>query len=145
MVINTVITPPVPPYQNLPIERRFYLPRRFVITAIALGLTTLVTTNFNNEYRIGQNVRFIIPNGFGTRQLNEQTGYVISLPALNQVEVEIDSLPFDPFIASANTTQAQILAIGDVNTGYINPFGRFTPFTSIPGAFINISPRKGIL
>jgi len=136
----TVISYPIPAYQNLPIEPQFYQPSRFVISAIALGVTTVVTTTVNNNYVIGQLVRLIIPPSFGTRQLNEQQGYVISIPNPNQVELTIYSVGFDAFINSTATTQAQILAIGDINTGVTNANGRSSTGTFIPGSFINISP-----
>jgi len=136
----TVISYPIPPYSNLPINAQYYEPSRFVISAISLGQTTIITTTINNNYVIGQLVRLIIPPSFGTRQLNEQEGYVISIPAANQVELNIYSVGFDLFINSTATTQAQILAIGDINSGTQNSNGRSNTGTFIPGAFINISP-----
>ncbi len=137
---NTVISYPIPAYQNLPIESQFYKPSRFVISAITLGQTTLVTTTENMNYTIGQLVKFIIPPEYGTRQLNEQQGYVISIPSSNQVEVEISSAQMDPFISASASNQPQILAIGDINSGVTNSSGRSNNITYIPGSFINISP-----
>lgn len=136
----TVISSPFPAYQNLPIEPQFYQPSRFVISAITLGMTTTVTTTVNNNYTIGQQVRLIIPPSFGCRQLNEQSGYVLSIPNPNQVVISINSVGYDPYIASSAHTQAQILAIGDVNSGQTNSNGRNSNLTYIPGSFINISP-----
>jgi len=39
-----------------------------------------------------------------------------------------------------NTTEPQIIAIGDNNSGSINSNGRTNLGTTIPGAFRNISP-----
>ena len=145
-MIGPVISYPIPAYSNLPINAQFYQPSRFVISAISLGRTTTVSTTQNVNYVIGQQVRLIIPPTFGTRQLNEQTGYVISIPNPNQVTLNINSTGFDAFINSSATTQAQILGIGDVNTGYTSPSGRSILPTNgntnivIPGSFINISP-----
>lgn len=142
----TVISYPIPPYSNVPIEPQFYQPRRFVISAISLGTTTTVTTTQDMDYVIGQLVRLIIPPTFGTRQLNEQQGYVIAIPADNQVTLDINSQGFDSFVNSSATTKAQILAIGDINSGYQSSTGRSIPTVngntqiSIPGSFINISP-----
>lgn len=127
-------------YQNLPIESQYYQPSRFVIDDITLGTTTLVTTSLTVNYVIGQLVRFIVPQPFGTRQLNEQQAIVLSIPSTNQVEVNINSTNYDAFIASSSTTKAQILAIGDINTGQINANGPRYTKTNIPGSFINISP-----
>lgn len=141
MVQNTVISYPIPLYANVPIHAEYYQPSRFVISAISLGITTTVTTTVNHNYVIGQEVRLIVPPTFGSRALNEKTGFVISIPADNQVELNIDSIGVDAFIASSATTQAQILGLGDINTGVINASGRSPTGTFIPGSFINISPN----
>lgn len=138
-----VISYPIPIYQNVPIESDFYQPRRFIIEDIDLGVTTLVTTTVDHDYVIGQLIRLIIPAQFGSYQLNEAKGYVISIPSLDQVEVDIDSSRnVDAFISATVTTASpQILAIGDVNTGPVNSEGRRNNITYIPGSFINISPQ----
>lgn len=137
----TVISYPISAYQNVPIAPQFFQPSRFVISAITRGITTTVTTTVDQNYVVGQLIRFIIPPSFGIRQLNEQQGYVISIPAVNQVVVDIDSRFMDPFIASSATTKAQILAIGDTGNGTVNATGRRSTGTTIPGSFINISPQ----
>jgi hypothetical protein len=136
---------PIPPYNNPRIEPRFFKPRRFTITAITLGVETLITTLFNNHYEIGQLCRLLIPVQFGSYQLNYQTGYVTALPAPNQVLININSLSVNVFTPNPTNlplskTLPQIIAIGDINSGYISHTGNYAPFTSIPGAFINISP-----
>jgi len=137
----TVISYPIPIYSNLPIQSDFYKPKRFVIENIGLGMTTTITTTENHDYVVGQLCRLIIPPTFGSRQLNGRQGYVISIPADDQVVLDIDSAQnVDPFIASSATTKAQILAIGDGNSGIINSEGRVNNVTFIPGSFINISP-----
>lgn len=135
----TVISYPVPLYQNVPINKEYYAPWKFDITAISIGQTTLVTTYIPHNYVIGQEVRFIIPITFGTRQLNEKKGYVISIPSPTQVLVNIDSSQMDPFILSTAPTKAQILPIGDINSGAQNQT-RVNQITYIPGSFINVSP-----
>lgn len=141
MSSDTVISYPIPLYQNLPIESQFYQPGRFVISAVSLGQTTTITTTVDTNYVIGQQCRLIIPPSYGCRQLNELTGLVLSLPASNQVELNIYSSGGDAYTASSATTKAQILAIGDVNSGDINSSGRIQNNTGIPGSFINISPE----
>jgi hypothetical protein len=140
---NTVISYPIPPYSNPPIQPQYYLPSQYFITNITLGVTTIITISINDvfNYVIGQLVRLIIPPTFGTRQLNGQLAYVISLPASNQVELNINSIGMDAFIASDANTQSQILPVGDANTGPINSNGRSQTGTFIPGSFINISPK----
>ena len=141
MTINTVISYPIPVYQNVPIEAQYYQPSRFVISDVTLGQTTIITTSVNHNYVIAQQVRLIIPSTFGCRQLNEQTGLVLSIPGPTQVELNIDSSKnVDPYISSTQTTPAQILAIGDLNFGFINGNGRVNQGTYVLGSFINISP-----
>jgi len=135
---NTVITFPVPLYQNSPIQAGFYKPNFFFISAITLGYQTVVTTTVDHNYVVGQLVRLLIPNGFGSRQLNEVPGYVISIPATNQVTLDIVSSNADPFINANLNTKAQIVAVGDVNAGNLNSNGT-TLSLSVPGSFINIS------
>jgi len=131
---------PIALYNNLPIHTEYYTPQFFFISGITLGQTTLVTTTVNHDYVIGQECRLIIPPSNGCRQLNEVKGFVISIPQADQVLLTIDSSRnVDPFQTSSATTQPQILAIGDVNTGAINS-GRTNNITYIPGSFRNISP-----
>jgi hypothetical protein len=98
------------------------------------------------DYVIGQLVRLTIPSKYGSRALNEVEGYVISIPTTNSVEIDINSIGTDPFIASPtflpfqSQTLAKIIAIGDINTGAINATGRINMGTFIPGSFIDISP-----
>ncbi len=140
--VGKVISYPIPAYQNLPIESQFYQPSRFVISDVDLGQTTVVTTTEDTNYVIGQVVRILIPPSFGCRQLNEVQGIVISIPADNEVELNIDSSRnVDPYIASSANTKAQILAIGDYNSGARNISGRLNTITFVPGSFTNISPQ----
>ncbi len=141
---GTVLSSPIPLYQNLQIDADFYKPSRFVISSITLGPTTLVETSVDHNYVIGQEIRLLIPPVFGCYQLNESKGYVLSMPADNQVIVSINSSEnVDPFIASSDTfpAVAQILAIGNLNSGAINTSGRISNINYIPGSFLNISPQ----
>lgn len=133
---------PHPPFNNVEIQSQFYQPSLFFISNIALGFTTIVTTAVNNNYVIGQLVRLLIPPAYGCSQLNEQEGYVFSLPAPNQVEVGINSYGGNAFVSSPpnQKNKPQIAALGDINSGVVSSTGRSVPTTAIPGSFINISP-----
>jgi hypothetical protein len=132
---------PIAPENNPPIHPEWYKPRVFNIAAITNGPYTIVTTTVPHDYVVGQEVRFLISQIFGERQLNEKTGLVTFVPAANQVEVNIDSSFFDLFTPNptSGSSQPQIVAIGDVNSGPIN-FGRSHNKTYIPGSFRDISP-----
>ena len=133
----------IAPYRNPPIEPQYYAPRQYDIANLTLGVNTIVTTTVNHDYMIGQQIRLLIPEFYGSRQLNEQTGYVIAIPALNQVTTTINSTNANIFISSPSFTNqvAQIVAIGDVNSGIINTSGIINNVTFVPGSFINISPN----
>jgi hypothetical protein len=142
---TTVISYPTPPYSNPPIEPQFYMPSRFVITAIAMGTTTIVTTSVNHNYVIGQNVKLLIPQLYGAAPLTGQQGIVISIPSPTQVEIIINSTNYNAFIPTPIPTPVdldvpQIIAIGDINSGITNNQGRTHTGKHIPGSFINISP-----
>ena len=140
-----ILSYPIPPYQNLPIETQFYQPSVFVISAIGLGLATTVTTTTNMNYVVGQQVRLNVPSNYGSYQLNQQTGYVLSIPAANQVILSINSsFNVSPFVMTpppnnVATSQPQIVAVGDINQGYTSSTGANIPLVTIPGSFINIS------
>lgn len=142
----SAIVGPIPPYSNPPIEPQFFQPSVFYISAISLGQTTTITTSINHNYVLGQLTRLLIPSKYGAQALNEQQGYVIAIPALNQVTLDINSINSDPFISSPtflpfqSKTPPQIVAVGDRNSGTINANGRNPTGTFIPGSFINISP-----
>lgn len=132
---------PIAPQSNPPINPQYYQPSQFVITAVTLGKTTIVTTASADNYVVGQQVRLLIPTTYGCVQLNGAFGYVISLPSPTQVEVAIDSSNnVNSFVAGTGKTSPQIIPIGDINTGQINSSGTTSNITYIPGSFINISP-----
>lgn len=133
---------PIAPESNPPINPQFYQPSQFDIASIVNGPTTLVTTTVDHNYVVGQLVRLLISQLYGSRQFNEQTANVILIPNPNQVVLAIDSASFDVFIPnpSSGSTQPQIVAVGDLNSGPINSQGRSNNGTFIPGSFIDISP-----
>lgn len=133
---------PIAPENNPPITPQYYQPGIFDISAITIGPTTTVTTTVNHNYVMGQLVRLLISQLYGSFQLNEQQGTVVLIPSPNQVVLNINSTNADHFISnpSSGTTQPQIVAIGDVNSGTVNSQGRSNTGTYIPGSFIDISP-----
>jgi hypothetical protein len=135
-----LVTGPIPPYSNPQIEPQFFEPSQFFISSLTTGITTLVTTTVNHNYVIGQEVRLLIPKGYGSTQLNECTGLVIGIPMPNQVTLTTNSQQANQFINANLLQKPQIIAIGDVNTGAINAEGRDFTLTYIPGSFLNISP-----
>lgn len=135
------IVGPIAPYSNVPINAQYYQPSRFVISALSFGASTTVTTTVDNNYVVGQLCRLLIPSNCGSRQLNEAEGYVLSIPAANQVTLAIYSVGTTALIVPSSGTLPQIMAIGDINSGQINSNGSQNTVTYIPGSFINISPN----
>lgn len=151
MTFFPVIGGPIAPYSNVPIAPQNYQPSQFDITALSYGVTTTVTmanstNNVAPNYVVGQEIRLNIPEKYGANQLNGKSGFVISIPSSSQVEVAINSIGTNPFIASPafqtgqSQTPAQIIAIGDIGNGKVNSAGRTNQSTFIPGSFINVSP-----
>ena len=136
----SIVSYPTPLYSNPAIEPQFYTPNKFNINAISQALIAVVTTSLPHEFVIGQEVRFIIFESYGMRQLNGRSALVISIPATDQVEVNIDTRFFDPFVNSGTNTPSQIIAIGEINSGVINS-SFSSQETFIPGSFRNISPN----
>lgn len=137
---STVISYPIPIYQNVPIHDEYYLPTRFVISNIDIGTVTIVTTALPHNFVVGQEVRLLVPNGYGSTKLSGISGLVIEIPSTTQVTLDIFSIGVDPFISASLSQQPQIIPIGDVNSGKINASGRIMQGTFIPGNFLNISP-----
>jgi hypothetical protein len=137
----SVISGPIAPYSNPEIEPQFYKPRVYVISNVSLGSTTIVTTDEDHDYEIGQLVRLLIPSAYGCNELNGTQSYVIDIPSSNQVTLALYSTGGNPFFASTYYMVPYIMAIGEINTGVINPQGPVNLGTAIPGSFINISPN----
>lgn len=113
-----------------------YAPGVSFISAITLGSTTTIDTTAPHNCVVGQEVAFRIPDAWGTTELNSLPnesipgspvyGYVVSVTDSNTVVVNIDSsayTAFDSNIAVSSVsglTHAQMLAVGDVNTGGVD-------------------------
>jgi hypothetical protein len=138
--MSAPIIGPQPIYNNPPIEPQFFQPSRFVISAVSLGVTTTITTSVAHNYVLGNLVRLGFPNGYGCAQINKSVGYVVSLPSTTQIQINLNSIGTDPFIAANLKQQPQIVAVGEINSGQINANGRMPTNTFIPGSFMNISP-----
>jgi len=113
-----------------------YAPGVSFISDITLGSTTTVDTTAPHNCVVGQEVAFRIPDAWGTTELNSLPnesipgspvyGYVVSVTDSNTVVVNINSsayTAFDSNIAVSSVsglTHAQMIAVGDVNTGGVD-------------------------
>lgn len=148
-----------------------YFPGTSVISAITLGTTTTIDTASAHNFVVGQEVAFRIPSLWGTVELNSLPntlvpgspvyGYVIAVTDYNTVVVNINSSAYTAFNSNETVSQvpglsyAQIVAVGDVNTGgvlissgsplypspYFSPIGTTTVPTingpAIRGSYVN--------
>jgi hypothetical protein len=156
-----------------------YQPGVTYISAITTGSTTTIDTTSAHNLVVGQEVAFRVPSNWGTTQLNSlpnvnipgspMYGYVIAVTDYNTVVVNINSSAYTAF--NSNQTFAgfpgqqfaQMVAVGDVNTGgvqisagsqlypppYITPIGTTRVNTingpAIQGAYFNNTSQGFII
>jgi hypothetical protein len=112
------------------------VPNFFIISALTLGETTAVTTSVDHNFSVGQLVRFLIPNRYKTRGLNEKEAVVISIPSTTELVCNIQSMDFTPFVSSpyvasiTNITQAVGATVTAANSFRI---GDLVTFTDVEG------------
>ncbi len=144
-----------------------YVPYGVNITAVSTGTTTTITTAVNHGFVVGQEVFFVLPQvsstawgmnqldtfAFNTANVVPQQAYVTSVPAANQIVVNVNSTGFTAFAfptsaqAALGITFPQVLGIGDQNSGATNavtPLPFVPPAITIPGAFY-ANTRQGVL
>lgn len=113
-----------------------------IIAITSEGAFTLVTTEIDHGFVVGNLVRFQIPPQYGMRELNPLHAYVINAPMPNQVLLSIQTLEFTPFVLPMSAPPvvldpAQIIPAGDANSGTSAPGGVLESLT-IPGAYQQI-------
>lgn len=157
-----------------------YQPGVAFISAITTGTTTTIDTTSAHNFVVGQEVAFRIPSVYGTTQLNSLPntqipgspiyGYVVSVTDYNTVVVNINSTGYTAFNSNqaflayqAGLQFAQIVAVGDINTGgvqisagsqlypppYVTPIGTTRVNTingpAIQGAYFNNTSQGFII
>ena len=122
-----------------------YEPANEDITDITQALQAVVTTTSDHSFVIGNQVQFLIPPEWGMYQINRLKGFVISIPQLDEIEVDIDTRDFDAFITPTPPMfvvidTAQVASVGDANFGFLSPGGVVVQPQTVPGAYINQRP-----
>ena len=129
--------------------------------------SAVITTSFNHNFVVGQEVGFTIPSAWGMTQLDSavylqssngipQQAYVTAVTA-NTLTVNINSTGFTAFAyptsatAGLGLTFPQVYALGDQNTGYSLTSTGAVPYLGIkngiigiPGAFA-ANTRQGVI
>lgn len=135
---------PLAPERNPPITPEYYAPKLATISSITSisQFATQVVTVEENEYVIGQIIRFVIPERDGMIQLDEREALIISITNATTFLTDIDTTQMGLFNASINTFQDPfIVPVGDINSGAINSSGRINNLLYISGSFKNISSQ----
>lgn len=107
-------------FRVIPFDPIFY-PRRRYITSVTTGSTTIVKMSVTHGYKVGQLVRFVVPNVFGMTQLDGLTGSITAINTTttsgNTITVNIDSSAFTAFAFPASTlvpiSFAEVIPVGE--------------------------------
>lgn len=128
-----------------------YAPGVSVISGVTTGSTTVVNTTAPHNLVVGQEVAFRVAPLWGTIQLNSLPnaqipgspiyGFVTAVNSSTQVTVNINSSSFTAFTSNIavsavpGLTPAQMVAVGDVNTGGVAySGGAYYPSPVVNGA-----------
>ena len=111
-----------------------FYPASSLISAIQLGVTTVVTFTAPHDFTVGEVVSFRVSQQYGTVQLNNQQPTVIAISS-STITVPIDSRGYTPFIS--NPTNPQQLAMVVPSSSGVVP-GAFIAQTNLQDAFDNI-------
>jgi methenyltetrahydromethanopterin cyclohydrolase len=136
-------TGPQAPERNPPITPQYYSPRAVVISSITpiSQTSTQIVTETENQFVVGQVVRFDIVARVGMQELNQSQAIVFSITNDTTFLAKVDTTKFNAFNPAGNTLQdSMVIPIADLNSGQINSSGRINNITYIDGSFINISP-----
>ena len=102
-------------YRQVNFNSPFYPQNRYIIS-ITQAAQAVVSLSVTADYKVGQAVRFNIPNAFGMVQLNNLVGNIVAV-ANNQITVDIDTTAFSPFVIPAIAlypfTWAQTVPVGE--------------------------------
>lgn len=112
-------------FRRIPFNPLYY-PRRRYITKISQAAQAIVTLSVTHGYKVGQKVRFIIPEVsatyFGMTELNNQVGTIVAVGAAdadgvtNTITVDIDTSGYTafafPLTTSGGFTPAQVWPLG---------------------------------
>lgn len=112
-------------YRIVNFDPEYYPPYRYIIN-ITAAASAVVTLSVPSQYKVGQEVVFRIPVGFGMTEMDGLTGTVTAVTdtvATQTITVNIDSSAFTAFTFPTNNAAGRrercIVAPVGANTGYI--------------------------
>lgn len=137
-------------FRVIPFDPIFY-PRRRYITSVTTGTTTVVKMSVTHGYKVGQQVRFIVPNNFGMTQLNGLTGNITAINTTttsgNTITVDIDSSGFTAFAFPASTAVpisfAEVVPVGEDTATALNAGVDILTDATVNTAFIGMRLAAG--
>lgn len=104
-------------WRRVPYNPIFYPRHRTITKVSSSGSSTVVTMSVTHGYKVGQEVRFIVPSEYGMVELNNLIGTITAVNTTttsgNTITVDIDSSSFTAFAypASSNNAFSQALVI----------------------------------
>lgn len=112
-----------------------FVPENQNIIAVAVsGKNTIVTTEEDHSFVVGNTVTFIVPSDFKMIELNDREANVIAITN-DTITVDINSTRFTAFSVPAQvSTPAQVMPIGSTNFGF-EVQGTIPEPITIAGAF----------
>ncbi len=96
-----------------------YKPRVEIILSITpINQNSVITTEEDHSYVIGNTVGFIIPQAFGMVELNKIEANILAITS-DTLTIDVDTRFFTDFsIPASFYTPAQVIPIGSTNFGF---------------------------
>jgi hypothetical protein len=111
-----------------------FYPSYSIISAIALGVNTVITFTLPHEFTIGEVISLRVSRQYGTVELNNRQ-FTVQAITTDTVTLNVDSRNYNAFIASP--TDPETLAMAVPSSSGVIPNAR-PPQTSLIDAFDNI-------
>lgn len=111
-------------WRQIPFDPIYY-PRRRYITKITQAAQAVVTLSVTHGYKVGQEVRLVVPAAYGMTQMNGLQATIVAIDTTtttgNSITLNVDSTAFDafafPLTADVPFTPAEVVPMGE-DTSY---------------------------
>lgn len=111
------------------VESPIFQPAMRIVNAITNGVTALIITSFDHDYKNGLIVSFRIPKRFGMPKMNNLVG-TVTVVGTTTFTVDIDTSFFNAFMVPAGNKQsAQVIPIAEVSETLLSATENVLPFT----------------